>query len=298
MEFAKVADVMPPQDGKHRDKYGIERHKGDGRPKIYPEGGGKGVFYTRVSTFVDCLEDKSNLSNWKLRQVVKGFSRRPDLIEDYAKINDPDGVGKSKALALAERAMDAADAGMRASAGTEVHTAVESHLRGEEWTLPPDIEDDVTAFVHAFKRMGLKFVDAEVFGINDDLQVGGSCDYILNWDGMYLLADTKTGAPYWSKTAMQVGIYSRCEKYNPFTYERTPLVKLPFTQRISTQQGLFIHLPLGEGRCDIRLLDLNQGWEDALLAQQVREARKRFARKASIPESLVNISSEGVDIAA
>ena len=316
MEFAKVAELAPPDDGVHRDSAGVERHRRDGRPKIYPEGGGKGEYYTRVSTLVDMLSDKSTLNDWKLRQVLKGLGRRPDLMEDYLKIGDPDGHDKWKALKVAERAMDAADAGFRASAGTEVHNALEAHLKGQQWTLPPDIAPDVTAFSKAFERLDLHFLDSEVFSVHDDLKAAGSCDYILWYQGEAVLGDTKTGAAYYGKTAMQIAVYANSERYNPKTYERSPLLKgtdayevediLDYSGKVvrswhckpSLKEGLFIHVPLGSGTCEIKTLDLVQGYEDARLAAQVREARRRHARKSAIPDTLVHVSADGVDIVA
>lgn len=303
MEFAKVAELAPPDDGVHRDSAGVERHRRDGRPKIYPEGGGKGEYYTRVSTLVDMLSDKSTLNDWKLRQVLKGLGRRPDLMEDYLKIGDPDGHDKWKALKVAERAMDAADAGFRASAGTEVHNALEAHLKGQQWTLPPDIAPDVTAFSKAFERLGLEFLDSEVFSVHDGLKAAGSCDYILTRPGesddpQVILGDTKTGAAYYGKTAMQIGVYANSLRYNPITHERSDLTDGIIEVDVDRTEGLFIHVPLGSGTCEIKTLDLTVGYEDACLAAQVREARRRHARKSAIPDTLVHISADGVDIVA
>lgn len=314
MEFAKVDTLMPPSDGVHRDSAGVERHRRDGRPKIYPEGGGKGEFYTRVSTLVDMLNDKSTLNDWKLRQVLKGLGRRPDLMEDYLKIGDPDGHDKWKALKVAERAMDAADAGFRASAGTEVHDALEAHLRGKPWSLPPDIAPDVTAFAKAFERLDLHFLDAEVFTVNDTLKAAGSPDYLLWHGGEAVVADTKTGAAYYGKTAMQIAVYANSERYDPVTHKRSPLLEGTdafesedhldagggvvhhWHSKPSLKEGLFIHVPLGKGTCEIKTLDLEQGYEDARLAAQVREARRRHARKSAIPDTLVHVSADGLDI--
>lgn len=286
MEFGKVStkDATAPSRG------GIERHKRDGRPKIYPEGGGKGEFYTRVTTFIDCIDDKSTLGDWKLRQVLKGLARRPDYLDDYKKISDPDGVDKWKALKVAERAMEAAGAGYRASAGTEMHDAIENTLLGKPHQLPPDLAHDVTAFVQVVASMGLELVDTEVFAVNDELKTGGSMDYLFRWEGAVIIGDTKTGRPYYGKTAMQEAIYANSFRYDPETFERSPLtLDGPF----SPERGLFIHVPLGEGRCEVRVLDLKQGWEDVRLAAQVREVRKRWNRKADTPKVLAEYSCAG-----
>lgn len=295
MEFSKVEVGASRSREVASDANGIPRHKGDGRPKIFPEGGGKGEYYTRVTTFIDALSDKSTLSDWKLRQTLKGLSRRPDLLEDYQKIGDPDGHDKWKALKIAETAMQAAGAGMKAGAGTEVHDAIEKEIKGEKWSLPPDIAPDVAAFVHATKGAGMTFLATEKFGVHDELKAAGSADYIVQMEGVgepiAHIADTKTGTAWYGKTAMQLAIYSRCASYDPVTFERSPLLPGHF---IDEYLGYFIHVPLGEGRCEIRPLDLFQGWQDVRLARQVREARSRHARKSSIPEILVSATSAGI----
>lgn len=312
MEFAQVESKSSPLAGSASDASGIPRHKGDGRPKIFPEDGGKGDYYTRVTTFIDALSDKSTLADWKLRQVLKGLSRRPDLLEDYQKIGDPDGIDKWKALKVAEVAMDAAGAGMKAKAGTEVHEAIEKEIGGLDWSLPPDIAPDVAAFSHTLKALGVTFLATERFGVNDEIKAAGTMDQIITLDDWEILegnelewgdvmdataapSDVKTGTPWWSKTAMQLAIYSRCQSYDPTTFQRSPL--LPGWE-VDQGLGFFIHVPLGKGTCEVRPLDLGQGWEDVLLAKQVREARSRHARKASIPRVLASFSSDGESLAA
>ena len=291
MEFSKVEVGASRSREVASDANGIPRHKGDGRPKIFPEGGGKGEYYTRVTTFIDALSDKSTLSDWKLRQTLKGLSRRPDLLEDYQKIGDPDGHDKWKALKIAETAMQAAGAGMKAGAGTEVHDAIEKEIKGEKWSLPPDIAPDVAAFAQALKGLGATVLATEKFGVNDEIRAAGTMDQIIEVGGVARPSDVKTGTPWWGKTAMQLSIYSRCLSYDPVTYRRTPL--LPGVN-VDQSLGYFIHVPLGEGRCEVRPLNLQEGWGDVLLAQQVREARSRHARKASIPEVLVSATSAGI----
>lgn len=309
MEFSKVEAGASRSREVASDANGIPRHKGDGRPKIFPEGGGKGEYYTRVTTFIDALSDKSTLSDWKLRQTLKGLSRRPDLLEDYQKIGDPDGHDKWKALKIAETAMQAAGAGMKAGAGTEVHEAIEKEIGGLDWSLPPDIAPDVAAFSHTLKALGATFLATEKFGVNDEIKAAGTMDQIITLDDWETLegnesfgymddtavgADVKTGVPWWSKTAMQLAIYSRCQSYDPTTFQRSPL--LPGWE-VDQELGFFIHVPLGKGTCEVRPLDLGQGWEDVLLAKQVREARSRHARKASIPRVLASFSSDGESLA-
>lgn len=287
MLFSKQVQEHDPGTVDQGD--GIPRHKRDGRPKIFPVGGGKGEYYTRVTTFIDCLDDKSTLSDWKLRQTLKGLSRRPDLLEDYGKLGDPDGTDKWKAKNLAEMAMQAAGAGHKAEMGTLIHEGSEALDRGEEANLPPDLVPDITAYSHAVKQLGLEVLEIELFSVNDRLKCAGTMDRIVRFEGVNAVSDVKTGRAYYGKTAMQCAVYANSERYDPETYERSPLVEEGADLRL----GLFIHVPLGEGVCTIRKLDLGQGWQDVLLAEHVRNYRKRVNRKAFIPAVEISVRADG-----
>jgi hypothetical protein len=64
------------------------RHKGNGSPKILlPDGSGKEAFYSRVTTYIDALDDKSALSLWGRRVVLTGAAR--DGITDLDSEVDP-----------------------------------------------------------------------------------------------------------------------------------------------------------------------------------------------------------------
>lgn len=63
------------------------RHKGDGRPKILLPDGSKEAFYSRVTTFIDALDDKTALSTWGRRVVLTGAAR--DGITDLGSEVDP-----------------------------------------------------------------------------------------------------------------------------------------------------------------------------------------------------------------
>src|SRR5690606_25497180 len=70
------------------------------------------------------------------------------------------------------------------------------------------------------------------------------------------------------KIAMQLAVYSRSVLYDPATRERTPL-------EVDQDRAIVIHLPAGQGRCELHWVDIAAGWEAVQVATQVRQWRKR-----------------------
>lgn len=68
-EFATVADAPPA----------IERDY-LGRPKIVDPATGKSKAYTRCTTYIDCLEDKTALDKWKQRVLLEGVVANEDEV--------------------------------------------------------------------------------------------------------------------------------------------------------------------------------------------------------------------------
>jgi hypothetical protein len=70
------------------------------------------------------------------------------------------------------------------------------------------------------------------------------------------------------KIAMQLAVYAHSLAYDPDTGGRTET-------GVSLDRGVVIHLPAGEGRCELHEVDLAAGWEAVQIARQVRDWRKR-----------------------
>lgn len=274
----------------------IPRHARDGRPKIFPasEAGKKnpkGEFYTRTTTFIDALDDKSNLADWKLRLLLEGVHRRPELLEEYASLLDPLDTEKRKVKGIAERAIETAGAGAKADLGSALHRVTEDIDNGlEPGFVPPEYENDVEAYVRT--THDIEMMSVEEFCVLDAFKVAGTFDRAVRLDGelaeqvgvepgSVLIADVKTGRVDFSrgKFGMQFAGYSRMERYDPDTYARSPL---EFDgSAVHQGKALMIHLPAGEGRCSLIPIDIDRGWQDLLLAAQVREYRKFWNRKES-----------------
>lgn len=259
--------------------------------------------YTRTTTFIDVLDDKSNLDAWNDRMVLVGVATDPTLLDgvyelhqDFLKAerkNDEDGKRKAKdeLNRRAEVAKAKAGANDKSEKGTELHGLSELVDMGEP--LPPGIAFGDVIDMDAYRRAttGLKIVHMEKLVVNDELQVGGTPDRVSEWasddtplvapnghefrPGELLITDLKTGTVQYGalKMAMQLALYSRSKLYDWQTGERTPL------GNINQDWGIIMNVPAGSGEAYLYWADLDLGWRAVQLAKMVREIR-RDGRKA------------------
>ena len=286
----------------------IPRHAGHGAPKIWPEGADPtpilewvkngrdpkkvpagGSFYTRTTTFIDALDDKKNIYDWKTRMTIEGFRRDPSLMTRYEEIEDPMGGEKWRVNKLAEEARIIADSDVRAQEGNALHELTEAwHNTGKLPPYPPEYEEDIDSYILA--TAGMDMLGVEVFVVNDDLKYAGTADRFIRVydelaealgveDGAIVVGDLKTGGSVkWArgKFPMQMAAYAKAKRYDPLTFKRT----LTFPE-LDDKVGLLIHTPVGEGETTLYRMDLERGWQDVLLADEVRKYRKFWNAKAS-----------------
>lgn len=263
---SQTPTLVGPGKGVQRDRWG--------RPLITtPTGQVKG--YTRCTTFVDALDDKATLTAWKQRMTAQGLAHRPDILAAVKAVADPDSKeGRSELNRLCEQALEAAGASAKATIGTTLHGICERWERGEDVTnlVPDGQESTIAAYQEAITAHRLQAVQIETFGVEDNLQVAGTWDRIFRTPGgETVIGDLKTGSSLAfgvGKFAMQLAVYAHCVQYDPDTATRTPL------PGVSQQRALLIHLPEGQGRCDLYWLDIARGWEAVELAWRVRQHRR------------------------
>lgn len=254
--FAPLADDPIP-----RDRWN--------RPLIEPEGGGKPIPYTRVSTLAKALDDKTALTRWKQRQVVVGIGNRPDLASLAQAVKGDD----RKLDEIVETAMTAAESERAANIGTALHALSEQVDDGADIdTLPAEFQADLRAYRDAL--LPIQVLAKEQFVVTDEVEAAGTFDRLVCLpDGRVMVADIKTGRhepKYPHGAATQIAVYSRGHLYAPGKGRLGRLADLGVDQR----HGLLIHLPAGTGRCDLYLLDLAVGWALAQTAVAVRQAFK------------------------
>jgi len=302
--------------GDTTDKRGIVRDKKD-RPKIFTlclfcDGDGrtasqkragktvqcpackgegkKGKTYARTTTYIDVLDDKTSLSDWKLRMAIEGINRKPGLLEAWKELTDPLGADKGKAMGLVGAAMDAADSSLKAEVGTALHEISEDIDAGKD---PGFIPDEFLKDIEAYKlcTADLEVIHIETFGVLDEFGIAGTFDRLVRVkgelarelgvpDGTLLIADLKTGGIEYGlgKIAMQLAAYSRMKQYDPVTFVRSELTDLG---EVSQDLALIIHMPSGEGRCELVPVNIDKGWTGLAKCRDLREWRNYWNRKGS-----------------
>lgn len=255
---------------------------------------------TRVTTFIDVIEDKSNLMAWKGRMTLMGVALDPRFLEGVSAL-DPENSKADKDMLnrLAESAQTVAGASVKAEKGTHLHGL--SELVDEKQELPDGISFGDVIDMDAYKRAtsNFKIRHMERLVVCDRYKVAGTPDRVSSVveemvapDGSVitpdelLITDLKTGSVEYGglKMAMQLSIYAHSELYDheAETPEdaRTPL------GNINQKWGVIMHLPAGEGECTLYWADLTLGWEAVDIAFQVRDLRRRgrtaLSRVASI----------------
>lgn len=250
-----------------------------GRPLIIPPGGGEPRAYVRVSTMAKALDDTAGLMKWKQRKTAAGLLMRPDLQTRLAGIlanGDPDTDPDAKRAldAVCAEAAEAAGASSGATSGTGFHSLTEAVDRGDEPLFVPEA-DRPRLNAYRAAMADYRALAAEVFVVNDALQVAGSFDRLwLCPDGKVRVGDLKTGKSepdYPMPTATQMALYARSKQYDADTGARFPIYAGPHDFDPTT--GLLVHLP-ASGGCTVYPLNLIEGWRAARTAAEAYTLRR------------------------
>ena len=229
-----------------------------GRPLIVPPDGGKPVGYTRATTVAKTLDDEGSLIKWAQRMTAAGLVRRPDLLALLAsKLDDGGDIPeqhKGDVQRICDEAKEHGGGSRAANLGTALHALTEAVDLGQSPYIPPDMQSDIDAYrqaVEPFEVLGV-----EQFVVLDEHRIGGTFDRLWRLpDGRVVIADLKTGRDLsysWRSIAVQLAIYANGVGYHDGA--RTPL-----PADIDTDTGIVIHLPVGQGRCDLYTVDLRAG---------------------------------------
>jgi hypothetical protein len=254
-----------------RDRYG--------RPLITPPDGGKPVGYTRVSTLAKALDDKTALMRWKQRQTALGLGLRPDLASMAAACE-----GDNRKLdEVVEQAMTAAQSEKAANIGTTLHLLTEMIDKGGEPNNLHGHMDDLRAYQSAMAD--IEIMAMEQFIVCDEVQAAGTFDRLVRLpDGRIMVADIKTGQhepKYPHASTIQIAVYAHGHLYDA---DKGRVAYLP-DLGVSVEGGLLIHLPAGQGKCDLYELDIATGWQLARTAVMVRNIFKAKPLKPYAPSA-------------
>jgi hypothetical protein len=275
---------IPPRREIPRDRFG--------RPMIVPPGGGDRVPYRRVTTHVGALDSKEGLMKWQQRQLAIGLSRRADLILAASAVDAEAALaparerGPSSIEAAAELDEIIAKATEPSSAastvGSALHRLTERVDRGEKLgKVPEPFADDIEAYIEATR--GIKWTQVECFRVFDPWQIAGTADRVGWYRGRLVVGDTKTGSiDYPLKISMQISLYAHSVGYDIATDTRAEP-----DEELDLSTGLVVHLPAGQGRCDLYEVDLERGWEACQLAKQVWDWRSAKGLLAPVGDAVI-----------
>jgi len=294
-----------------------------GRYLVVPPGGTRPVGYTRATTVAKVLDDQGGLMPWKAAMALTGMMRRPGLrgrVEALVSAHPEAGPwygsdeSKKAIKALVEECAEAGGSADRADIGTALHAIVEQINRGEPATISQDsTRADVDAYRAKLAEYGITFhaehIEATV--VLDEYQVAGTADGgAVHIPGLakYLrergigngsdlddvVADLKTGTrlDYSGQAiAVQLAIYGHGDAH----YRQGPNgdgsddVRLP-APKVRTDVAVVIHLPAGEARCELHMVDIAAGWEAFKSSIWAREWRKR--KDLLVPLTLEPIAAD------
>jgi hypothetical protein len=262
--------VPPPaRPEPERDRYG--------RYRITDPVTGEERSWVRATTWAKTVSDLFALHGWEKRMVALGFAQRPDLLLRVAAVADPDSsTGKAELDRLVERAKEHAKAGARANLGTALHAFAESLDVGRTLPqIPPPYDRDISAYRKAMAAVEVSRNYIERICVIRDLGVAGTLDRVVRFKQgrLPLIGDVKTGSDLkysWNEIVIQLALYAHADTiYDPITREHHPMLE------VNQEQALVVHLPAGEGRCTLYLVDIAAGWEMARLCGVVRAWRDR-----------------------
>ena len=295
--------VPVPQDRK------VPRDGWD-RPLVVPRGGGRPLGHTRTTTFIDCIEDKSNLSMWKMRQILVGVAKDPSVLSVVHSLDLADAKDKLRLTALAERMLDVSGANNKREQGTHLHLLSELVDAGLALPVGTSDADVVDMMAYMLGTTAFSFRHVEKLVAVNELRTAGTPDRVALYTGpgplpdMYfedelLITDLKTGSAEFGqlKIASQLATYSRGKFYNHSVFgfhadmqedEKAfkawkatafdaELAETAYTSigNVNQEWGVVFSLPAGSGVLTLKWVDLTLGWELAQLALTIRAARSR-----------------------
>lgn len=213
---------------------------------------------------------------WQQRMTAIGLMERPDLLLSVAANRDD----RDALNAIVERAREAAKANTGSTTGTALHQLCEQYDMGLKPTVPPAYQKDIAVYLKATKPFNM--VSIEQFCVLDQWGgIGGTPDRVIEFNGRYYIGDIKTGSIEYGilKFAMQFAVYAHSK---PYFYHQAPTgdvtigpdaaakLRGEWPGEIDQLRAILIHLPQGEGRCDIYWVNISDGWEAVKIAAAVR----------------------------
>jgi hypothetical protein len=314
MSNASTEDLFasPPKPVPDVSDEGIKRDR-YGRYLIPDPVTGVEKSWTRATTWAKTISDTYKLHQWQERMTAKGLTMRPDLFARIMTTED-----KNELNQICEEAKNAAGAKVGANMGTALHSFTEAKDRGEEVrSMPAILKTAVDSYSSALEAQHLlpirDFIEAVI--IVPELGVAGRLDRILTntapvgrWEeaGHVFIGDVKTAANIgysWLEVSIQLAIYAHAAKiWDP---KNKVFRDMP---KVDQHEAIVMHMPVpsaaNTGYTDLYRVNIAKGWEYALLAGQIRDARKDRSLAVRLGETIMgkpvpvqvtNSRAQGID---
>lgn len=273
---------------------------------------GKETAWTRSTTFAKSISDTYALSQWGLRMALLGATVRPDIVQRaHGKHVKAD---KALLDELTADLKNAAGDKVAANLGTSMHSFTEMadrawHSPGGPRSvldqIPPDCRDMVETYIRLLEETGLEPVPhlIEFTTVVKQYGVAGTSDNCYKVTkplvlkigraevrlapGEYVIGDKKTGKDLdygWQEIVIQLATYAHgintagaWDRHDE-VWEPDPLSRFdePGT-KVRLDAGVVVHLPVdkeSEKTPAVYGVDLESGWNAAVLCERVRAWRK------------------------
>lgn len=228
--------------------------------------------YTRVSRWVETLEDPWAVHRWRMRNLSKAITAHPELAEQLAAAQTDD-----EAEAVIDTCLDRVGANDRRDLGTLIHTWCEqlmSGVRPEAGEHLPVVE----AIARCLAANRLDPVEVEGTVVCTDLKVAGRRDLVCRQtDGSLVVVDYKTGSHVsHGSWAVQLACYANADQlYNWADHSWT--LRSP----VNTVLGLICHADALGPLVQLHHVDLAWGWRQATdTIPTIRQARNEQKHRA------------------
>lgn len=242
---------------------------------------GKPRWYTRCTTYIKVLEDRSRLEAWKMRKVLIGLHADVGLQQELVAMSQEQLADRDLMDKLVDRIFRAGDGYLAAERGTRDHKLAE--LFDTLQPLPPmtEIEQrNLHTYVDTCQRLGIQMLLREQRVVIDHLKVTGTPDAVARYrclDGVTrnVIVDEKTkpGAYNYGRAevAQQLAMYADGVLYED---DGTPTGKRSPLPDVSKDIGLMLHIPQdGSQQATVYEVDLRMGRHLLNLSGEVRRSR-------------------------
>ena len=248
-----------------------------------------GKEYIRTTSAVGAIDDKSTISDWKVRMAIKGFDENPHLKKKYDSATRAGDQNR-----IVGEAIEASGAYERRELGTEVHYQLECADLGRPGC-PPELQ---RRWFAALDAAGLRIAENPVPMVervlfNERLGTGGMTDRLMisnkplkmNGEevvpaGTLLIGDIKTGkypptSRYSGGMFRQLCVYATSTLTLNSEGEAVPISHWP----ISKDYAIVAHVHPEKWECKIYLCDLRGTMREIEAVAAVQRARgaERYA---------------------